>query len=982
MAQVTGKVTNVHNEDNGSTLAEDVAAGSFVLPVDDAFDFEETGGTLQIGSEVIPYLAADYDLDTLTLVLATTNAYSQDEQVLTVPGGSTKWAMVDLNDTDEGIQAVVPTEMSAVVMDGVREEVEQETVICDDSDGRWKVITINGETPSVQGQYVDGTGLPAPIPTAPPGSSPDLKVSGNATSLVLEAVGYVVPGTRIRYHVSTVDGFVPGPDNVFTETPSKVVVVNTLPGDPNPLPADTPFYAVALAVNDAGEAAAYSPQVSDSLHMDVVAETVLARLVAGFVLAGTIQVGQVLIDAVTGITIPQPDGGTITFPADGSDSLITAKVVARALDIEDNLRIKGSGQLLGELELANGISAPKTSPVQSDYWQNWQSLAMGNGTTNVAGIFNGLAEYDNDTWMTAVSYFGCGVKLISKHAAGDVDYAGSDAYFQTTFFDPTFGMPWCSQFYPDGGLARIGNYVYLLGTDGTRSGNYYIYKIFVNSRTVTLAASTTTVATLTTSAAHGYVVGDVVNVDLGPFHWANGQFTITAVTSTTFSYSLSTTAHSSAAAPGTVSVWQKAAELLIGNINAFNNHTPRIATNGTSLYMLWSLTTSQVNMRRYDTNLVVQANNILLSGLTSYKDWGGFVVGQPVGAGGAGRIIFQEKNGPVYVVDSGTVVRQTAEEYSRPNSQSVWGLAYDTYSGAGARGLRLVSFDGYGRFYRYSKNPTDLSIKAQHTWYDGVGTTHETQGGTISTRTLPRRKFLRVETDQAPDINNLDPANNDKANQIRLYLGSGGAAPRLESTWAVGVRSGVYETILNSGSTPPGSNGFAGAAVTPGVFLSEATDVDGEILKLSGDGSARLGDMKLDANGHRIDTRYWSQITSGVTNLTTTSNVLIVGTAITLTVKHPSEVFRVTCQFDVEAVSSPTSGSFVGRPYIDGAAAGGIYGVVRHTAVNERTVIAIVPTFVTGLAAGSHTFDIRASVSATPAQYRTIGMSVIVVERV
>ena len=82
---------------------------------------------------------------------------------------------------------------------------------------------------------------------------------------------------------------------------------------------------------------------------------------------------------------------------------------------------------------------------------------------------------------------------------------------------------------------------------------YDIDKVYPTiTATVTTKALTSNVATLTTSAAHGLAVGMLVTV-AGVDATFNGDYTITAVTSTTLSYAKTASNVSSTAATGTVS---------------------------------------------------------------------------------------------------------------------------------------------------------------------------------------------------------------------------------------------------------------------------------------------------------------------------------------------------------------------------------------------------------------------------------------------
>lgn len=103
---------------------------------------------------------------------------------------------------------------------------------------------------------------------------------------------------------------------------------------------------------------------------------------------------------------------------------------------------------------------------------------------------------------------------------------------------------------------------YLRSIEWTKSGNTYqgcllldgydMNKVYPTiTATVTNKALTSNVATLTTSAAHGFAVGMTAEVS-GVDATFNGSYTITAVTSTTFSYAKTASNVTSTAATGTV----------------------------------------------------------------------------------------------------------------------------------------------------------------------------------------------------------------------------------------------------------------------------------------------------------------------------------------------------------------------------------------------------------------------------------------------
>ena len=127
----------------------------------------------------------------------------------------------------------------------------------------------------------------------------------------------------------------------------------------------------------------------------------------------------------------------------------------------------------------------------------------------------------------------------------------------TLILDTDPGHVTTTAIYPNG---RPGQY--LRSIKWTKSGNTYdgcllldgydLNKVYPTiTATITNKALTSNVATLTTSAAHGMAVGMTAEIS-GVDATFNGAYTITAVTSTTFSYAKTATNVTSQAATGTV----------------------------------------------------------------------------------------------------------------------------------------------------------------------------------------------------------------------------------------------------------------------------------------------------------------------------------------------------------------------------------------------------------------------------------------------
>ena len=112
--------------------------------------------------------------------------------------------------------------------------------------------------------------------------------------------------------------------------------------------------------------------------------------------------------------------------------------------------------------------------------------------------------------------------------------------------------------------------------------------------TITNKALTSNVATLTTSAAHGFAVGNLMHI-YGVDSTFNGNYTITAVTTNTFSYALTSANVTSAAATGSV---YKSTGFVWGNTSNIYKYAPlRKQTSMTfSIYLPTNALTTLSNM--------------------------------------------------------------------------------------------------------------------------------------------------------------------------------------------------------------------------------------------------------------------------------------------------------------------------------------------------------------------------------------------------
>ena len=479
----TGRIVEVSTVAIGDVLDGDHASGATVLTMNSVVDFDEEGGTLAYLDPsddttivTIGYSATDPDAETITLSSALADDLDSDTFIAAYPESDEKVALVILDDEDDPLSARVPHSLYDRLTEGVRDPGEQEAVeVGLDSGDEWVVVDLLGTIPSIDGSYLTPGTVPAFEVVDAPAVSPAIdSVVGTTTSLVV-AVGDIEPGTSIEYHITETSGYTPTPGDPTTlvaDTASQVAVLDHL-ADASPLQLGVAYFVTVYAHNAIGYAPAPSSEVTGLLNLDNVETLVTAKLVAGFILSGRIDVGQISIDADDGITIVGPGGASLLhFPSNGTDDLeMTARLTATLLNVQNNLSISGSGQLYGDLNLNNGISTPTVQPSLGKYYPSILPTILGDGSFDVTGFNSGFIEKPGSTTdlATVSIFFGSNVRFVKK---SDGSYQG----------DLTLGS-WNTQFYGWGGLCYVptppsgaASY-YILGSDNNRSGDVYIYRI-------------------------------------------------------------------------------------------------------------------------------------------------------------------------------------------------------------------------------------------------------------------------------------------------------------------------------------------------------------------------------------------------------------------------------------------------------------------------------------------------------------------------
>lgn len=207
---------------------------------------------------------------------------------------------------------------------------------------------------------------------------------------------------------------------------------------------------------------------TDRLSADV---ATIDNLTSGFIMSGRIQVGESYWTPTEGLVIPQPDGGTITLPADGiTDATITAKLVAKSLTVEGALDIRGvNNKISGGLVLSNGVTRPAAVPSISQMYPT-STIGPIEGSTpglsySCRGMTQGISNSDLfyfPDWVSSTNFRSW--NRVTGETVRVVLGAGN----------------WGNRFRCRGGITKLGSFFYVLGTDTSRDGNWYIYQLDSN----------------------------------------------------------------------------------------------------------------------------------------------------------------------------------------------------------------------------------------------------------------------------------------------------------------------------------------------------------------------------------------------------------------------------------------------------------------------------------------------------------------------
>lgn len=815
-----GYIDEVRRTFQGSALVADAAIGAATLTVGDTAHF--TTGSLSLNGVTYTYSDLDPETGIIYLDSTVTVAGVEDDPVFTEPLSMTFVATVSIEDYDDPISARVPYNMTAVLPEGQRTTESREVVAVELKAGEWRIAEIMGEgVPTVVPEAIDPASLPGGPDGSPPATAPTVTVSALGYTGLLLRWGAVSNADPVRYKVR-LDTVNP-PVQELTDTSGLLAATSVLP-DGTPLSPGATYYAQVTpydedGVGPASAVASGSPVV---VPASAVAEDVMVvnelftrsgyfgtisadmivgqELLAALAILGGLTVGPgITITPDNGIVIETPYGET-KFPADGSNIVLSADVIATSLTVLGQLAIRGTTNEISKnasVTLQTGTTAPAAGPVVTATYPQY--------TAYDGALVRGFVEFTTAGRFLHTESLADGiiVALIENGTTGNFEHAienwalgadGGRTEVQSAL----------------GGIAVIGSHVYVLcqtteAVPGTYLPEWYIYKCLYNGTGG--------------STRYSYVT-----------RWKYRPADDGTPTST-----------------------------ILGGHSEFD---PCIGVRGGNIIVVQPRKTNgNVFVTEYTTGGAFVSKDNLTDGGSNWgvtKDCRA-VLHSPADLGSNRLWVGFAETRTLYAFND-SEVRQSADEFQLVTNDPR-GVLYDGLFRSRAAAL----------VYDYSGiKDTDLAsnpVNVVSTWRKADGTSpdfaqYETGiSPRTQTATFPKRAFLTMQTAPIPD----DAGDPNDADSISLYVARGTnpvtTAYKRAATPAVGVTTATISSLPTTTGAPVVQ---AFPSATPARIYSAASDANGALIDLKGDGSGRMGPFKWSAAGVDLDDTGWVTFSSGV----------------------------------------------------------------------------------------------------------------------
>jgi hypothetical protein len=815
-----GKVVAVYVVPTGDELELDAVLGQTVLQLSDVADFSEVGGQVQINETVYPYMEIDDELNTLTLATGLVEDVPVDTKVFLYPLSNEKWAMVQVVDIEEPVDARIPHQLTDLFEEGIKDLGAQDSVAMVLEGSDWVIRDVIGKEPSIDGSYIRPETLPSPDQTdgLPPQTAPVVMVRPLGWSGMTitwnpvpnpDPVTYKVlfdsvnpPVQELTDTMGTItstsvlkDGTSLNPDTVYyaqvipydADGPGPASAV--MGGSPIRVPVDAVVEDI-LVVNDLYTRQGYFGRVSaDQIETGDFTAT-LAVIAGGLALGGDMESAGITMTPER-IEVVHNDGSggeprrTSTLAASGISLRAEATLLSAVID---KMVVRGVDSEIAtgaEVTVQAGTTSPKQAPTIS-YEYKQRTI---HGGYYPRGLVRFLA-WASDIYLQTESMLSGTITTLVRNANDDFVWGGQ-------FIMNTDGGR--SEITQCGGITVIGSDVYTIcQTNEDRPGSYdprwYIYK------------------------------------------WSfNGA---AAPDTSKFSYVTRWLYESSAYGIGSYSDW-----------------FPALGTDGTNVLVVQSNSNNNWRIHKYSPTGTDLGSTALYqsNGTTQFntaRHAGGLVYGAFDGAG-TRFYVATESYAHTYSFYTNGTRDDLLTPFWAPETP-MKGLAHD--------GTRFIH-RGTNKAFYYSRIIDVTGVKGVQTWRkhdatDAITPTvgdkaeFETSASPEASPSLRLRAYIRI---QSPS----DIPTSGGADALSFYLKRTSDSPagfRIVSPPDPGVQSVLLDTWPTTQIAPPAVTTFG--AATPGIIKSAGQKLPaygtGPTWKLTGNGPGNMGPWIWDADGKSL----------------------------------------------------------------------------------------------------------------------------------
>jgi len=208
---------------------------------------------------------------------------------------------------------------------------------------------------------------------------------------------------------------------------------------------------------------------------------------------------------------------------------------------------------------------------------------------------------------------------------------------------------------------------------------------------------------------------------------------------------------------------------------------------------------------------------------------------------------------------------------------------------------KFWTYGGDGNLYQHTGTfwdpaTTSSTVWARQTFYDSIGTTHETTPGPSKSFTWHRRSKISFSLPPLP----VDPPGADDPNVVSVYMGRGATEPTNSNMWlqVSAHPTATVSSLATSGSNPPTTSTFPNT--NPGRITNAAATLD-----IKGDGTIKGSQIFVGATEVVPDKPYWfgylnaspTAVANGV--LTTITTWVADGSPNNVGITHSAGIFTL-----------------------------------------------------------------------------------------